>query len=250
MQRNTIKFTLINQKWSHWLINVQSKYNNITKWDNCPKVQPPKVVPWKWKCSVCVLPKEFVMKICAKFYLCLGCNGAICLGSHSEATSKVQENQTIFAVCCQTNNWREHCAIILPRDGDDHLQHRWWWFYDLPVGHISGLLWTPSSTSWKKSDYAWQHLILINQSDFNWRGWMDDDTERGCTLSFTSYWTGSVPPGRSSCSAAWRERGGGNETGRERGQKQKCLKGRWRGLNTEHLDSLEVRPGENVWIFI
>ena len=64
-----------------------------------------------------------------------------------------------------------------------------------------------------------------------------DDTERGCTLSFTSYWTGSVPPGRSSCSAAWRQRKGE--------MKQKCLKGR-RGMNTEHLDSLEVRPGENV----
>ena len=41
-----------------------------------------------------------------------------------------------------------------------------------------------------------------------------------------------------------REVGRGNETegGQER-QKQKCLKRR-RGLNTQHLDILEVRPGE------
>jgi len=43
---------------------------------------------------------------------------------------------------------------------------------------------------------------------------MDDDTERGCTLSFTSYWTGSVPPGHSSCSAAWRQRKGGMKRGK------------------------------------
>jgi len=73
------------------------------------------------KCNICVLLEKFVMKICAKILVAMG---AICLGSHSEATSKVQENQTIFAVCCQTNIWREHYAIILPRDGDDHLKHR------------------------------------------------------------------------------------------------------------------------------
>jgi len=47
------------------------------------------------KCNICVLLEKFVMKICAKILVAMG---AICLGSHSEATSKVQENQTIFAV--------------------------------------------------------------------------------------------------------------------------------------------------------
>jgi len=42
--------------------------------------------------------KKFVMKICAKFNLSFGCNGAICQGSHSEATSKLQKNQTTFAI--------------------------------------------------------------------------------------------------------------------------------------------------------
>jgi len=42
--------------------------------------------------------KKFVMKICAKVDSSFGCNGAICHGSHSEATSKLQENQTTFAI--------------------------------------------------------------------------------------------------------------------------------------------------------
>ena len=42
--------------------------------------------------------KKFVMKSCAKVNLSFGCNGAICHGSHSEATSKLQENPTTFAI--------------------------------------------------------------------------------------------------------------------------------------------------------
>jgi len=51
------------------------------------------------KCNICVLPEKTCDEnLCTNFNLCFGCNGAICLGSHSEATSKVQESQTIFAV--------------------------------------------------------------------------------------------------------------------------------------------------------
>ena len=180
-----------------------------------------------------------------------GCNGAICYGSHSEATSKLQENQTTFAISCCCG--RQGYLIVLPRDGDDHLKHRWWWFYDLPVGHISGLLWLNTKCYVLQKVRSGSDKILINLTKSYhiqpiWTdevGWMVGwHREAAHWVVFTSYWTGSVPPERSSCSAAWRE---GKETGRGRGQKQKCLKVVevvWT-LNT--WDSLEVRPGEDAW---
>jgi len=73
-----------------------------------------------------VLPKKNGDEnLCNIQNLSFGCNGANCHGSHSEATSKLQENQTTFAIFCQANNYLQDCLIILPRDGgDDHLQHR------------------------------------------------------------------------------------------------------------------------------
>ena len=35
-----------------------------------------------------------------------------------------RESDNICSFVCQTNNCRQHYAIILPRDGDDHLKHR------------------------------------------------------------------------------------------------------------------------------
>ena len=68
-----------------------------------------------------------VMKVCAKFKLSFGCNdGALCRGSHSEATSKLQENQTTFArLYKQTIEGKIvrlscHRMVIY----DDHLKHR------------------------------------------------------------------------------------------------------------------------------
>ena len=54
-----------------------------------------------------------------------GCNGGnlpwITFRGNIEGA---RESDNICRFVCQTNNCRKHYAIILPRDGDDHLKHR------------------------------------------------------------------------------------------------------------------------------
>jgi len=196
------------------------------------------------------------MEICAKFNLSFGCNGAICHGSHSEATSKLQENQTIFAILFVKQTiignvvWLScHKMVMMiiysTGDDDDSMICQCVTFQGCFEHQVLRLA-KESDQNETRFYSAWQNLVVLNQSDLICR-WMDDiHREAAHWVVFTSYWTGSVPPEHSSCSAAWRGEGGeeggrGDEIGGDWGQKQKCLKGR-RGLNTQHLDSLEVRP--------
>jgi len=114
-------------------------------------------------------------------------------------------------------------VMIIYSTGDDDSMICQWVTFQGCFEHQDLRLANKSDQDLIRFDYNWQHLILFNQSDLIWRRM--DDTERGCTLSFTSYWTGSVPPGRSSCSAAWRER----EGEMKRGEREDRNRNVWKG---------------------